>query len=366
MNRLGIVVMYDADGIAYDYLLYYLNKLKQVCDKLILVVNGKICVASKNKCKKIVDDIYVRFNNNMDIGAYLDVIYNYISIEECIKYDEVVLANDTLFGPFKDFTEIFDKMKDKSCDVWGLNIDYLLYSSHIQSYFYCFRNKTIVDALKYWRNIKIPSESTKCFYIGAYELGLSNYLIENGKKIAAYSEKNGFNIFNTPYMALRYCNFPFLKKSLNSCSLKKEYIECNYMQCVDFIEETTEYPVQYITDYLKKKYRIDIVMKRENLSIKENNILKNRYEQFMNSFNKVYIYGMGAYGQMLFGMLGITKVQGFIVSSHSHEDEYCDKKVYCIEEVSKDSPILVAMDEKNTKEVRSNLIEYKNVCYLWE
>ena len=47
MKRLGIVVMYDVDGIAYDYFLYYLDKLKKVCNKIILVVNGKICNDSK-------------------------------------------------------------------------------------------------------------------------------------------------------------------------------------------------------------------------------------------------------------------------------------------------------------------------------
>lgn len=366
MKRLGIVVMYDVDGIAYDYFLYYLDKLKKVCNKIILVVNGKICNDSKIKCKEIVDYIYVRENKNMDIGAYMDVVDNFISIGECMSYDEIVLSNDTLFGPFKEFVQIFNEMEDRQCDVWGLNINPMIYSYHIQSYFLCFRNKSLKDALEYWRNIRLPSCYTKSMYVGAYELGLSNYLQKNGRKIDAYSIKNGFDVFDMPHIMLRYCNFPFLKKSIKSSSLKKEYIECNYIECVDFIAENSDYPVEYITSYLHSKYGIDIIAKKEAFYIKDNNKVKNKYQEFIKKFNKVYLYGKGAYGQQLFGMLGSNRVEGFIVSSPEHEDEYCGKKIYCIQEVAEDSPILVALNEKNTCEVRENLVNYKNVCYLWE
>lgn len=359
MKRLGIVVMYDIDGIAYDYVLYYLNKLKAVCNRLVLVVNGTICVESNLKCRKIVDDIYVRKNENMDVGAYIDVIDNYISIDECMSYDEIVLSNDTLFGPFKDFTQIFYEMKDRDCDVWGLNINPLVYSYHIQSYFYCFRNQTIEVALNYWKNIKLPSCFTKSMYVGAYELGVSNYLLENGKKLDAYSIKNNYDIFNMPHILLKHCNFPFLKKSINSSSLNREYIEENYMESVDFIAENSDYPIEYITSYINIKYGI-------NIGVKKYIEVKYKYQTFINKFKKVYIYGKGAYGQQLFGMLGNDRVEGFIVSSSEHEDEYCGKKIYCIKEIDVNSPILVALNEKNTFEVRGNLVNYKNTCYLWE
>lgn len=366
MKRLGIVVMYDVDGIAYDYFLYYLDKLKKVCDKLILVVNGNICDDSKMKCKEIVDDIYVRENKNMDIGAYIDVIDNHIFIDQCMYYDEIVLSNDTLFGPFKEFVQIFNEMENRECDVWGLNINPLVYSNHIQSYFLCFRNKSLKDALEYWRNIRLPSCFTKSMYVGAYELGLSNYLLENGRKIDAYSTKNGFDAFDMPHIMLRYCNFPFLKKSIKSSLLKKEYIEGNYIECVDFIAENSNYPVEYITSYLNIKYGMDIIAKKEMFSIKENDEVKNKYQAFIKKFKKVYIYGKGAYGQQLFGMLGNDRVEGFIVSSSEHEDEYYGKKIYCIKEIDVNSPILVALNEKNTFEVRGNLVNYKNTCYLWD
>lgn len=366
MKRLGIVVMYDLNGIAYEYFLYYLNKLKAVCNRLVLVVNGTICDGSYAKCRQIVDDIYVRKNESMDVGAYIDVIDNYISIEECMSYDEVVLSNDTLFGPFKEFAQIFNEMKDRKCDVWGLNINPLVYSYHIQSYFYCFRNQTIDTALNYWKDIELPSCFTKSMYVGAYELGLSNYLLDNGKKIDAYSIENNFDVFNMPHILLRYCNFPFLKKSINSCSLNREIIEENYMESVNYISRNSDYPIEYITSYLHSKYGINIVAKKEAFSIKKNNEVKNKYQEFIKKFNRVYLYGKGSYGQQLFGMLGSNRVEGFIVSAPEHEDEYCGKKIYCIQEVAEDSPILVALNEKNTCEVRENLVNYKNVCYLWE
>lgn len=365
MNRLGIVVMYDTEGIVYEYLVYYLKNLKSVCDKLILVVNGIITEDGVSACDKIVDDIYVRRNENFDIGAYIDTIYNYISIKECIQYDEVVLANDTLFGPFTDFYEIFKEMENNDCDVWGLNINPLLYAEHIQSFFYCFRNDSIRDALEYWTKISLPNGFTKSMYIGAYELGVSNYLVLNGRKIDAYAKKNGFNPFNTPQMLLKFCQFPFLKKSVNSCTLDRKIIECNYLECVEYIEENSDYPVRYITDYLKIKYDIDIFDKWDKLGYECNYDVRNRYEEFIQKFKHIYLYGIGEYGQMFYGMLGEKCVKGFIVSSHDHVNEIYNKRVYCIDEIGLECPILVTMGEKYSKEINLILSKYKNVCYIW-
>lgn len=365
-NRLGIVVMYDEEGIAHEYLLYYLNSLKKVCDRLILVVNGIIQAESLKKCYNIVDDIYVRSNENLDIGAYLDVIHNYLSLDECMKYNEIVLSNDTLFGPFKEFKEIFYDMGKIKCDVWGLNINPLTYLNHIQSYFYCFRNRSIKDALVYWESVELPDLYSKSMYVGAYELGLSNYLLDNGKVIDAYSVRNQFDVFNMPQLLLRYCNFPFLKKSLNSCTLSKDIMEYNYMECIDYIKEISDYPITYITKYLKEKFDIDIIKVRNTLNVIDCEKKSNNFKRFINKFSGIYIYGIGEYGQMLYGMLGKEHILGFIVSANEHINEIYGVKVYCIDDVDRNLPILVAMSKKNTQEVVSNLIGYKNVCYLWE
>lgn len=364
-NRLGIVVMYDEEGIAHEYLLYYLNSLKKVCDRLILVVNGIIQIESLKKCNNIVDDIYVRNNENLDIGAYLDVIHNYLSLDECMKYDEIVLSNDTLFGPFKEFKDIFYDMGKINCDVWGLNINPLKYSNHIQSYFYCFRNRSIREALVYWESVELPDSYTKNMYVGAYELGLSNYLMDNGKIIAAYSKKNKFDVFNMPQLLLRYCNFPFLKKSFNSCTLKRELLECNYMDCIEYIKENSDYPIKYITKYLNEKFNVNIDELREMLNVKKYDSKSNEYQKFIDKFGKIYLYGMGEYGQMMFGMLGKEHIAGFIISDHNYTNEVYGVKVYSIDEADKSWPILVAMGEKNTQEVRNNLTGYINICYLW-
>lgn len=366
MSRLGIVVMYDKEGIVHDYLLYYLDSLKQVCDRLVLVVNGMIQSTSLKKCHSIVDDIYVRNNEKLDIGAYLDAVYNYLSLEECLKYNEVVLSNDTLFGPFKKFTQIFYDMSNIECDVWGLNINPLKYSYHIQSYFYCFKKQSIKTALEYWRKIKLPVSFSKSMYVGAYELGLSNYLISMGKIIASYSKKNHFDVFNMPQYLLRYCDFPFLKKSIGSCTLKKEIVEYNYMDSIEYIKKNSDYPIEYITKYLKKKFDIDITKVRKTLNVGENDNKLNDCKKFIDKYNKVYIYGIGEYGQMIFGMVGKEHVAGFIVSSHEHVREIYDVKVYCIDDIAGDCPILVAMNEKNTLEVIPNLFMYNNVYTLWE
>ena len=46
-QTLAIMSVYDPDGIVDDYIVYYLNSLKEVADRIIIVVNGMITDTGK-------------------------------------------------------------------------------------------------------------------------------------------------------------------------------------------------------------------------------------------------------------------------------------------------------------------------------
>lgn len=353
--------MYDSAGYIHDYLKYYMRELKTVCDYLILTVNGDLHCINDIKDMGDVDEIFQRPNEGLDVQAYMETIQKLIERDELYLYDEIVLSNDTLFGPFISFSEIFEIMEKKKCDVWGLNINPLPFCRHIQSFFYCFRNNTIDLAISYWSSVKLPNNYTKSCYVGMFELGLSNYLQEKGKDLAAFADENPFDVFDTPQYVLKYCNFPFMKKSIYLSRMDKSDIIRIYKDCVGYIMKNFNYPVIYIKKYLKEKYEIDIEDKQGEL----NKTKKSSLMEFVSNAKNVYLYGIGEYGQMLFGLIGEKCIKGFIDGKVNKPDILWGKPVYDITDINNNSFIVVAMSRKNTEEVKTSLRNYENVYFLW-
>lgn len=123
MQRVGVFLFYDKDGIVDGYIDHYLKELRKVTEYLVVVVNGKLTPEGREKFSKLSDDFFVRENVGYDVWAYHDAL-DYIGWDELKKYDELILANYTLFGPFYPLSEAFAAMEDKKCDWWGLHRRY--------------------------------------------------------------------------------------------------------------------------------------------------------------------------------------------------------------------------------------------------
>lgn len=65
-KRMGIFFVYDKDGIIDEYIVYLLNSLKNFMDRLIVVSNGLLTSGSKEKLKRITDEILIRDNTGFD------------------------------------------------------------------------------------------------------------------------------------------------------------------------------------------------------------------------------------------------------------------------------------------------------------
>lgn len=107
MKRLGIFVFYDKDGIVDNYIDYLLEDLSKSLSDLIIVVNGILNDNGKKIFLRYTDRIVIRKNIGFDAGAYVDILLNYIGQENLKKWDELILCNDTFYGPFIPFSDIF-------------------------------------------------------------------------------------------------------------------------------------------------------------------------------------------------------------------------------------------------------------------
>ncbi|WP_345801867.1 rhamnan synthesis F family protein [Microbacterium sp. AZCO] len=166
-RRLLIYVVYDVRGDVEEYIPYALERLRLHCSHVLVVVNGVLTETGRARLEPVSDEILVRENRGFDIWGYkegLDAVG-----ERIADYDEVLLANDTWFGPIRPFAPVFERMDRRALHFWGMtdhlrvephpftNTGYLPY--HLQSYWLGVRRDMFLsdEWRDYWRDLPAMS-----------------------------------------------------------------------------------------------------------------------------------------------------------------------------------------------------------------
>ena len=118
-KRLGAFLFYDKDGIVGDYIDYLLEKMNEHLDKLIVICNGEVNEEGKDRLKVFATEMIFRENEGFDAGGWKHLFTKHLSRDELLAYDEIVLFNDSFFGPVYPLEEMFSEMESRSVrDFW--------------------------------------------------------------------------------------------------------------------------------------------------------------------------------------------------------------------------------------------------------
>lgn len=381
MNRIGIFCFYDKNGIVDRYIEYLLEELCQCLSSLVIVVNGKIDVKGKIILEKYADEVYIRENKGFDGGAYKDVLMNFLGWNKIHEYDELIFCNDTFYGPFIPFKSIFDEMKGKNVDFWGLNYYYNKITNHLQSYFLVFR-KRIIDGnciMNYFdKNINLSMSDITDIY-GDFEVGLFSYLFNQGYSFASYSKNNPFDIYKSSNYCIKQFNVPILKKK----AFSPQYIvRDNIMDTLKYLSLNTTYDLNLILSNIRRIY--DLKISKENIEtfdIDTADIQENKYDvakirdedikKLVFKKKRIYIYGLGIFAGRINSIINIFqgRIEGYIVSDNQYSMPNYKKgiRVYRVSEIinTENMVVIVALNKEHTQEVASNLKKFKDVIYLW-
>jgi len=285
-KRACIIAHFDKDNIVDEYVYYYLKELMSVAGKIIFVTVSDIDIEDINRLDLMGINIIKRDNIGYDFYSYKMGIKSL----DLSLYDEVIICNDSVFGPLIPIKELFNKMDGVNCDFWGITESNLV-AYHIQSYFIVFRKKLIDSLLFYksWDNIEILEDKSEI--IEKYEIGLSQLYIQNDfigtacnkdnishKTILIYILKllkeapfRIFNITKNPFFYINIIrkkqynapihfwkdflvkgNLFFLKKSLVT---DKIYGNDNYKEIKTIFKENSKYngyAISLIKNYMKR------------------------------------------------------------------------------------------------------------------
>lgn len=263
-KRACIYFIYDKDGIIDDYIVRQLEDLCENVDFLHCVINGRLTGEGHRRLEPFADEIYVRENRGNDIGAYKAAL-QYIGWERLSAYDELVVMNNTCFGPVYPFREAFDWAKALDLDFWGLTMDqksdwmgdrrYLHENKsrmHIQSYFLTFRRPLLGSQLLTDFFDEIPEDTSYVLSGCMYEYAFPGYFTERGYKGAAYCDQDGdfdYPLLHNPVRLLKECRMPLFKKR----SFFHHYTDTlNHTageaasRLIRFLEDETDYDMELV------------------------------------------------------------------------------------------------------------------------
>jgi lipopolysaccharide biosynthesis protein len=167
--RICLFSHYFTESYIPNYVLYYLEKLEEICDKVILLTNER---EIKNIPNNIEYHLYK--NEGYDFGMY----YKYL-INQHIECDQLFLVNDSMVL-FNNLNEISDWIYSHKNGLIGLT-DSIEIDYHLQSYFLVLNKDVQIEFIQYLLKKGIINDFRKVIRI--YEVGFSNYLKNKGKEI---------------------------------------------------------------------------------------------------------------------------------------------------------------------------------------
>ena len=275
-KRLGIFLFYDKDGVADRYIEYMLKDIRPCLDRLIVIANGKADENAVKMFESIADKVVIRENKGFDIGAWQQGITEICGREELAKYDSLTLFNDSFFGPFYPFADIYKEMESRSKDYWGLSVHgeangsglcpYGYRPRYIQTYFMVFEKDLLhsEDFFSFWEKLpefksynELAEKFVAVMTMHFSDLGYEWDVLCDTSDLEGERSKNfdqhTFNI----YELVANRRFPIIKRRSFHTD-RAVYLQYSngseLFRALEYIEKNYDYDISLIFEHLLRLY----------------------------------------------------------------------------------------------------------------
>ena len=248
-KKVALVAHWDPGGVVDPYVIYYMNALKNIGYSTVLISTAPVGVP--DEVLAAADAVLWRGCPGYDFTSWKAAFEYYPSLFEA---REILITNDSIFGPMHPLSIIYETMDKLPCDFWGLVLSTEI-TPHLQSHYIVFRSKAIGSpALKSFISA-IDTTEDKREVIFRYELKLTDWLQCGGLTAGAYITPANL----PPYAAvlspghvlwwrlLRDLEAPFLKRAV--LTKKSRWI---FSKKWEKEVLRTGYPSHLIHDYLQR------------------------------------------------------------------------------------------------------------------
>jgi lipopolysaccharide biosynthesis protein len=273
-KNLCVFIHYSKYLYIPGYVKIYVEEISNYFDQVILVTNER-SVEIENVFNNMKISIVFVKNEGYDLGMF----YKVFQTIDISKYRQIACINDSNVL-FNELLPIFDWSKTNGADFWGA-IDSNqkpwfsthLNNYHIQSHFIVFNRKAVLKLPSFFETLSIqdilkekdPAKLRRSV-IDRWEIGLSQYMIEQGLSCASFIDSNAYsdlylsgkqtNVVLKLYPELIRSGFPLLKiKVITKGKLKD-------------IFRTRSYWKNLISQYGNQNWEIELLIK-ELIQIKK-------------------------------------------------------------------------------------------------
>lgn len=176
---------------------------------LVAVVNNlaaKIDVPGLN----FAEGIMLRENKGYDFGAWSSAIQQ---LPELRQASLLVTANDSVYGPFKGFSQFLQLVRNSEADLIGTT-ESLEVTRHFQSFLLFYKPSVLTSRAfwSFWRSVRTGDRE---FVISRYELRLLRFFERSGVKcLALFPANSSGNPTLTFWKELLHEGFPYVKVEL--------------------------------------------------------------------------------------------------------------------------------------------------------
>lgn len=118
-RRLCIFSFHDDRGVVDDYVVFLLGELCRFVEKTVVYVHGDLVAESEKILLALVDEVIIVPEATDRLAAFGQGL-ELIGFNQDSRYDEVLLVDDTCFGPLFPLEELFTSMDGRACDFWGI------------------------------------------------------------------------------------------------------------------------------------------------------------------------------------------------------------------------------------------------------
>lgn len=353
MKRMGIFIFYDKAGKVDTYVEVLLESILRILERLVIIVNGNIEKKGFDKFCEYSNTVYIRENVGFDAGGYKDAFTEHLVYEDWNKWDEVVLFNDTFYGPFHPWENIFSDMEKEEVDFWGLSRSMGVtlptgrdVPQHIQSYFLVCRKRLILSECwkQFWTNLVYPDTYLEA--IENFEVNFTVYFSKNGYKNKALTDDSVIQIdygmnpyFDYLYELICYIQFPIIKRRVFGLVRFDEI-----GKAFEYIKENSNYDVNIIHSHLQRLQKEGEV----NLFVP---FELSQLEVFYRQHKRIFIYGYGKYGKGIarFFQYKNWQYEGFLTTDF--EDRFHKVFLYKNINLTIEDGVILALGRKGFCEV---------------
>ena len=223
IKKLAIFASFSCDGKIHDYVVYSLKELYKRYEGIIFIADNPIFPEELDKIKDYIIYAECKRHQEYDFGSYKKGYLYAYSNQLLDNVEELLLCNDSVYGPIYPLENVYTQMDKEECDFWGM-IESPDNTYHLQSWFLVFKSKIINSGLLGKFLNKVKKEKDFWDVVNNYEMTLTKFLLEKGFKNSAYIKfhnnklaknlyKSGINniAINSAYNLIKQLNFPFIK-----------------------------------------------------------------------------------------------------------------------------------------------------------